>query len=140
MEEKKTETKIDKRKQTSKANMAKARAEKKRQLKEKKETLEYEIDEDDSSSSEEDSSDDDVLVIKGKRGKKKEKVKKGKAIDPLQKEIDDLKALVAKLAKDKKSKGKPKTVVQIVNPSPQQQSTNISELDAIKKRLIFNMN
>jgi len=132
------ENKIDKRKQTSKANMAKARAEKLRQLKEKKETKEYEIDED-SSSSESGSSDDEVLVIKGKRGKKQPKAKKGQAMDPLQKEINDLKVIVSKLAKEKKSKQKPKTVVQIVNPAPQQ-GGNISELDAIKKRLIFNMN
>ena len=144
-----SEEKIDRRKQTSKANMAKARAEKLKQLKEQKElqkgTKEYSIDED-SSDSESSDSDDEVLVIKGKgKGKnKKEKkeTKKGIAIDPLQKEINDLKDVVTKLIKENKSKNKKKekskTVVQIVNPAPQ--NSNLTELDAIKKRLLFNMN
>lgn len=142
-----SEEKIDRRKQTSKANMAKARAEKLKQLKEQKElqkgTKEYSIGED-SSDSESSDSDDEVLVIKGKGKNKKEKkeTKKGIAIDPLQKEINDLKDVVTKLIKENKSKNKKKekskTVVQIVNPAPQ--NSNLSELDAIKKRLLFNMN
>lgn len=141
-----SEEKVDKRKQTSKANMAKARAEKLKQLRENKEmqknTQEYEID-GDSSSDSSDNSDDEVLIIKGKgRGKKgKQEKKKGIAIDPLQKEINDLKEVVKQLVKENKGKSKKdkaKTVVQIVNPSPQ--NGNITELDALKKRLLFNMN
>ena len=85
-----SESKQDKRKETSSKNLAKAREAKLNKLKEKKSKQEYYIEEVASSDSE--SSDEDVLVVK-KGGREKKETE-----DKYRDELSEIKQLIASLA------------------------------------------
>lgn len=130
--------KNDKRRETSKANMAKARAAKLEKLKMQKEkekgTQRYSIG-DDGSSDDSDtgsSSEDEEIVIKSRP---KRQVKKDKRADWHSK-ITELESLVSKLQKSKKKKqsGHGKQVINIV---PSQAPSPNPDMENLKKKILL---
>jgi hypothetical protein len=129
---KSTKGDADKRKETSKLNMAKARAAKLEKLKQEKQVKQvkqqqqqdsYEYEDDDSSEDDSEDSEEEELVLRP-RGKKKQQVKQQQGtgrMDMLEKAILMLAERTTKKAKAKpKKKAVRKTTVIQVNPAPQQ--------------------
>jgi len=143
MSETKHETKTDKRKISSKANLEKARLAKLEKLKQKKDVQQYEI------QSESDSSDSDEEVIVVQSKKKKQISKK-----PKEAPVDDLKERLLRIeqkheqllekydnlvVKTKKKKAKnAKQVIKIVNPPNVTQNKPNPEVDTLKKKMLLN--
>jgi|GEM_PF-5519093 len=124
----------DKRKETSKANLKKAREMKIKQLKEEKEVYDESSDSDSSSSDNE----HEVIQIKAKKVNKNGKNKVKDVIeDPIQKQLDEMKTMIQSLSKPKKKiKSKaPRQIVKIVNPPAIKESP---EMDGLKKRMLLN--
>lgn len=141
--------KVDKRKISSKGNLAKAREAKLAKLKQEKETKQqqskYEFyDESESDASSE--SDDEVIVVKSKNKKqpnhKKSIEKPVEAHSDIKAEISELKQLLSALTVKKKSKKKnrkPSQVV-VVNPSQPPTPKPNPEIDSLKQRVLLNFN
>lgn len=125
--------KVDKRKQTSKQNMAKARAEKLKQLKEAKELQEYDSSSDDSSSDEE-------IIIKPKRSKKQ-----NKNGSKLESQVDQLSTIVGQLvALQRNPKKQVKKKIVYVKEQSQPQPKQIlkpeheSTINMLRDRIVQN--
>ena len=122
--EKKKVVDNDKRKQTSKSNLAKARQAKIQQLKKVKEDKEKKAKEevfqsnDSESDSESSESDENVIVIGKKKTVKKNSPTPLPQNDSLKDEVDKLRAQIEKLTIKKKKPSKSRQVIKIVNPPP----------------------
>ena len=129
---KSTKGDADKRKETSKLNMAKARAAKLEKLKQAKEGKQqkqqdsYEYEDDDTSDDDSEESEEEELVLRPRKGKKKQQVQvqqegttSGGRMDMLEKAILMLAERSTKAkAKPKKKPAVRKTTVIQVNPAP----------------------
>lgn len=142
-EDKPQETKIDKRKISSKNNLAKARQVKLDKLKQKKEVQKYEI----QSESESSDSDEEVIVVQSKKRKQIPKKTKEVPADDLKERLlrieQQNQQLIEKydnlVIKTKKRKPKnAKQVIKIVNPPAVTQSKSSPEVDTLKKRMLLN--
>jgi len=133
MSEEAKQTRKDKRSETSKANMQKALAARKKKFEMRKQEREaYTIE---SSSESEDSESDGEIVIKAR---KKGKGKPAKN-DSMRQELDELKQAILQMNKKqrKPAKKEKKKIIQIVPPTPQPQPTKQNDLDAIKQRILL---
>ena len=134
--------KVDKRKQTSGKNLAKAREAKLTKLKQEKKVSEkvpqYTFEESDSSSSSSDSEDERIVV---KKEKKKTKKVTEKPIETLN-EMAAIKGMLEQLMKKpKRSKPKKsKQVVQVITPPAQEAKKPSPEIESLKKRILLNFN
>lgn len=141
-----TSKKIDKRKETSKRNMEKARLKKLELLKQQREEKQYEYE---LSSSDESSESDNEIIIKPRRKKVQQVVKQREVIRQQQPQIDygdqiqDLQQIVYQLAinqkmKRKKTKSKPKAkkVIQIMPPQQKEKSVKNELTEGLKNSII----
>jgi hypothetical protein len=140
------EEKTDKRKETSKLNIEKARLKILEQRRENKKnnvlTPKYEIDESESSGSEE----EPIIMIKG--GKKQKQKSSEKPIQPtedLKNEIESLKQMILGMGKQQKKKNNnnKKKVIILQQPTqpptqPPQQKSEVDILGGMLKRKILN--
>lgn len=126
-EEPKPKNKIDRRKQTSKLNIIKAREKKFEQLKKKKEEQKKQKEYFMYESADEDT-DEEILI-------KPRKKKETKQPDNIQIQIDELKNILSDLSKTSKKKSRSKTVVNIVNP-PKKENKKI---EGIKKQMLIKL-
>jgi len=135
MSEEVKKTKKDKRSETSKANMQKALAARKKKFEMRKQEREaYTIE---SSSESEDSESDGEIVIKARKKGKGKPVKNSN--DSMRQEFDELKQAILQMNKKqrKPAKKEKKKIIQIVPPTPQPQPTKQNDLDAIKQRILL---
>lgn len=131
-EEPKPKNKVDRRKQTSKLNIIKAREKKFEQLKKKKEEQKKQKEYFMYESADEDT--DEEILIKPRK-KKETKQQETKQPDNIQIQIDELKNILADLSKSSKKKSRSKTVVNIVNP-PKKENKKV---EGIKKQMLIKL-
>jgi hypothetical protein len=149
MEKETKPQKIDKRKETSKANMQKARLkilEERRMAKQIQQNT-YDIDDSDSDSSgSESGSDEPVIMIKGKGVKSKDALKeKPTEKENIKNELENLKQMILTMGNGKKKKDKKKKKQVIVlppqqpapmpQPTPQPKQDNSLE-QAIRRKIL----
>ena len=109
--------KVDKRTETSKKNMAKARAAKIAGLQQKKQDKQYVVSEDESSSEEDESSDDEELVITKKKPKKGGSAPPPSAVDDRMGRMEEILIALAKKKMKKKPAKRGKTIINVTNPA-----------------------